>query len=187
MTLPTFITPADVLVQQCINGDTAAYRALYNRYSKAMYNTALRIVNHTADAEDILQESFTDAFAKLDAFEGRATFGAWLKQIVVNKSISHLKRKKLVFDSNETVLENLADEPWVQEEELLLSVAQIKKAVHLLPDGYRTVLLLYLFEGYDHDEISAILQVAPSTVRTQYTRARQKLLQLIKKEEMYEQ
>jgi RNA polymerase sigma-70 factor (ECF subfamily) len=70
-------------VRQCIDGDTSAYRVLYDRYSKAMFNTALRIVNKVADAEDVLQDSFTDAFLQLSSFENRSTFGAWLKQIVV--------------------------------------------------------------------------------------------------------
>jgi RNA polymerase sigma factor (sigma-70 family) len=78
---------AETLVQQCLKGEATAYRLLYNRYSQAMYNTALRIVNRTDDAEDVLQESFIDAFAQLARFEGRSTFGAWLKQIVVNKSV----------------------------------------------------------------------------------------------------
>lgn len=188
MTLTTFIPPADELVQQCISGDTAAYRILYNRYAKAMYNTALRIVNHAADAEDVLQESFTDAFAKLEDFEGRSTFGAWLKQIVVNKSISVLKKQRISFaDIGVNVMENIAEEKDVNEDEINYNVESIKKAVQKMPDGYRTVLLLYLFEGYDHEEIAEILQVAQSTVRTQYIRAKQKLLQLLKKEALYEQ
>jgi RNA polymerase sigma factor (sigma-70 family) len=86
---------AETLVQQCLKGETNAYRLLYNRYSQAMFNTALRIVNRTDDAEDVLQESFIDAFAQLSRFEGRSTFGAWLKQIVVNKSISYLRKKRV--------------------------------------------------------------------------------------------
>ena len=98
MNLSTIIPSADVLVQQCLNGEASAYRALYDRYSKAMYNTALRILNRTDDAEDILQEAFTDAFQQLRSFEGRSTFGAWLRQIVVYKSIAHLKKQKLYFN-----------------------------------------------------------------------------------------
>ena len=75
-------------MRQCIDGQTSAYRVLYDRYSKAMFNTALRIVNKTADAEDVLQDSFTDAFMQLSSFEHKSTFGAWLKQIVVFKSIT---------------------------------------------------------------------------------------------------
>lgn len=151
-----------------------------------MFNTALRIVNKAADAEDVLQDSFTDAFTQLRSFENKSTFGAWLKQIVVFKSISFLKRQRMSFVDMETVA-NLPQENELDEAAIWYTVAMIKQTMQKLPDGYRTVLSLYLFEGYDHEEISEILGVAQSTVRTQYIRAKQKLLQLLKKGEVYEQ
>jgi RNA polymerase sigma-70 factor (ECF subfamily) len=172
-------------VRQCIDGDTSAYRVLYNRYSKAMFNTALRIVNKIPDAEDVLQDSFIDAFTQLRSFEGRSTFGAWLKQIVVFKSIALLKRHRINFVEVETIGE-LPEEKELDEADTWYTVDLIKQTIQQLPDGYRTVLTLYLFEGYDHEEISEILGVAQSTVRTQYIRAKQKLLQLLKKGEVYE-
>jgi RNA polymerase sigma factor (sigma-70 family) len=183
----TIIPTADTLVQQCIDGDTMAYRLLYNRYAKAMYNTALRIVNRTADAEDILQESFIDAFDQLKKFQNKSTFGAWLKQIVVFKSISFLKKQKMIITEIEEGTEKLKDDIQEDEDEIKYTVKVIKQAVKQLPDGYRTVLSLYLFEGYDHEEIAEILQTAKSTVRTQYIRAKQKLLHIVKKGEVYEQ
>lgn len=179
------IPTADSLVRQCINGDTSAYRVLYDRYSKAMFNTALRIVNKAADAEDVLQDSFTDAFMQLSSFENKSTFGAWLKQIVVFKSISFLKRQRISFVDMETV-PDLPAEKELDEAGIWYTVEMIKQTMQRLPDGYRTVLSLYLFEGYDHEEISEILGVAQSTVRTQYIRAKQKLLQLLKRGEVYE-
>jgi RNA polymerase sigma factor (sigma-70 family) len=177
-----------VLVQQCIKGERAAYRQLYDRYAKSMYNTALRIVNQSADAEDILQEAFSDAFAKLTEFEGRSTFGAWLKQIVVHKSVSLLKKQRLMFTNIECEMAaNATEEEQVNEHQILYTIESIKLAIRQLPDGYRTVLSLYLFEGYDHEEIAEILQLAKSTVRSQYIRGKEKLLQRLKKEELYEQ
>src|SRR5687767_8141371 len=132
-----------------------------------MFNTALRIVNKTADAEDILQDSFTDAFMQLSSFENKSTFGAWLKQIVVFKSIGFLKRQRMSFVDMETVAD-LPEENAVDEAGIWYTVEMIKQTMQKLPDGYRTVLSLYLFEGYDHEEISEILGVAQSTVRTQY-------------------
>ena len=173
-------------MRQCINGDTSAYRVLYDRYSKAMFNTALRIVNKAADAEDVLQDAFTDAFTQLRSFENKSTFGAWLKQIVVFKSISLLKRQRMSFVDMETVAD-LPEENELDEAGIWYTVEMIKQTMQQLPDGYRTVLSLYLFEGYDHEEISEILGVAQSTVRTQYIRAKQKLLRLLKKGEVYEQ
>ena len=151
-----------------------------------MFNTALRIVNKTADAEDVLQDSFTDAFMQLSSFEHKSTFGAWLKQIVVFKSITHMKKQRKSFVDMENA-EDLPDENESDEADIWYTVDMIKQRIQELPDGYRTVLSLYLFEGYDHEEISEILGVAQSTVRTQYIRAKQKLLKLLKKGEVYEQ
>lgn len=186
LNLSTIIPSADVLVQQCLNGEASAYRALYDRYAKAMYNTALRILNRTDDAEDILQEAFTDAFQQLSSFEGRSTFGAWLRQIVVYKSLAHLKKQKLHLNGLESDAENIADEPMLEEDEVWYTVDSIKQALQKLPDGYRTVLTLHLIEGFEQEEVAAMMKVAHSTVRTQYMRAKQKLLQVLK-QEVYEQ
>jgi RNA polymerase sigma-70 factor (ECF subfamily) len=171
----------DELVERCKQGDAQSYEALYRQYSKAMFNTSLRIVNNTADAEDVLQESFLDAFRNLHDFHYRSTFGAWMKKIVINKSINLLrKRKAILIDMEADELQDVADNEPVNEEEIQYKVEEVKKMILKLPDGYRTVLSLYLLEGYDHEEISQILQISHNTVRTQYVRAKQKLLSLIK-------
>jgi RNA polymerase sigma factor (sigma-70 family) len=170
----------DELVARCKEGDAQSYERLYHQYAKAMFNTSLRIVNNTADAEDVLQESFVAAF-RLDRFDYSSTFGAWLKRIVINRSIDLLRKRKLqVIHLEESPAERLADIV-VEEENIQLKVDEIRKAVASLPDGYRTVLSLVLFEGYDYSEIAGILDITESTVRTQYHRARQKLLHTLKK------
>ncbi|RYG29268.1 MAG: RNA polymerase sigma factor [Chitinophagaceae bacterium] len=186
MELTAKIPTADVLVEQCINGDKTAYRLLYERYARAMYNTALRITNNTADAEDVLQESFTDAFMQISSFRQQSTFGAWIKQIVVFKSISLIKKRRLSLVEMEPENLEVPLEMSTSEEEIEFNVNAVKAALHSLPDGYRAVLSLYLLEGYDQEEIANIMQVAPSTVRTQYIRGKQKLLAMLKKEKMYE-
>ena len=171
----------DELVERCRQGDRRSYGELYQKYSRAMYNTSLRIVNHTADAEDVLQESFVDAFAAIDSFAYKSTFGAWLKRIVINKSINTLRKKKMdIIDIDKTTALHMAEEDEYDEDGLKLKVEEIKKAVRELPNGYRTVLTLHLFEGYDQEEIAEILQISHATVRTQYMRAKQKLLFIIK-------
>ena len=146
-----------------------------------MYNTSLRIVNNTADAEDVLQESFLDAFRSLHDFHYRSTFGAWLKKIVINKSINMLrKRRNDLVDPENTELQAVTEEETVSEEDIQYKVEEVKKMISRLPDGYRTVLSLYLLEGYDHEEISQILNISHNTVRTQYVRAKQKLLTFLK-------
>jgi RNA polymerase sigma-70 factor (ECF subfamily) len=171
----------DELVERCRQGDRKSYGELYQKYAKAMYNTSLRIVNHTADAEDVLQESFCDAFAAIDSFGYKSTFGAWLKRIVINKSINALRKRKMdIIDIEKTTALHLPEEDKYDEENMKFKVEEIKKAVKELPNGYRTVLSLHLFEGYDHEEIAEILQISHATVRTQYMRGRQKLLLIIK-------
>ncbi|MEP6674279.1 MAG: RNA polymerase sigma factor [Ferruginibacter sp.] len=178
LTLPV---QRDQLIERCIDGDTAAYRELYERYSKAMFNTCCRILNNTAEAEDVLQESFIEAFKNIHSFEYRTSFGGWLKQICVNRSINQLKKRKVTWvDIEKLNSHDAPDEPSVDEDGINLKVDAVKKAILQLPDGYRTVLNLYLLEGYDHEEIAAILNVAESTTRTQFIRGKQKLLQLLK-------
>lgn len=176
----------DELVERCKSGDTLAYKELYHRYARAMYNTCLRILDDITEAEDVLQESFTEAFKNLAAFEYRTSFGGWIKQICVNRSINQLKKRRIDWVDIETAdTHNRAVEESMSEEDVSLKVASVKKAIMQLPDGYRTVLSLYLLEGYDHEEIASILNVAESTTRTQFIRAKQKLLQILNKE--YEQ
>lgn len=169
------------LVDKSLKGDTRSFQVLYQTHAKAMFNTALRILGNAADAEDILQDSFLDAFKNLNKFSGQSTFGAWIKQIVIYKSINLLKKKKVPFveigngalDMEEAHNE---DPGWES-----MQIEAIRKAMQRLPDGFRTVLSLYLFEGYDHEEIAVILGVAHATVRTQYVRGKKKLLDLIGK------
>lgn len=162
------------LVVACKQGDRQSQFKLYNLYAKAMYNTALRIVQDEAEAADVLQEAFIDAFSRLDSFRQESTFGLWMKQIVVNKSISTLRKRKLDFQSLDE-----SDEPVEEEEsenDVELQVAAIKQAIGRLPEGYRLVLTLYLLEGYDHEEIAHILRISEATSRSQYLRGKRKLL-----------
>ena len=169
------------LIERCLRGDTLGYKELYVLYSKAMYNTCLRMLNNVAEAEDVLQESFIEAFKNLQHFEYRTSFGGWLKQICINRAINQLKKRKIDWVDMEKITGyDSAEELPVDELEITLKVESVKKAIMKLPDGYRTVLNLYLLEGYDHEEIAEILHVAESTTRTQYMRAKQKLLQLLK-------
>jgi RNA polymerase sigma factor (sigma-70 family) len=166
------------LVSQGRRGDPRSFRLLYQQYARAMFNTALRIVGNRADAEDILQEAFLDAFRNLDRFSGESTFGAWLRQIVVFKSINQLKKKKLVLIEGPWDGVPPEDDPDPEAE--TYRVRQIRDALQQLSTGFRTVLSLYLFEGYDHEEIAGILGVAHATVRTQYIRGKKRLLEIIK-------
>lgn len=157
------------------------YEFLYRQYSKAMFNVALRIVNNTPDAEDILQESFIDAFRKIDTLEHHGSFGAWLKRIVINKSINKINRTKFRFlDIEIANVYAIAGEEYEEKDDPELKVETIKQAIQQLPDGYRTIICLKLLEGYKHEDIAEILKISPGTVRTQYIRAKRKVLEILK-------
>ena len=145
-----------------------------------MLNVAFRIVGNIADAEDVLQESFLDAFSKVKDFRQETTFGLWLKQIVVHRSINLLRKKKVEWvELGENELDGIADEVVDNDEEMQYQVAVVKQAMNKLPEGYRVVLSLYLLEGYDHEEIGQILNIAENTSRTQFLRAKRKLQALL--------
>lgn len=165
------------LIAQCIRGDAKAQHSLYGQYSKAMYNICLRMVRDRMDAEDVLQNSFIQVFKGLKSFKGNSTLGAWIKRIVINNNIDFLKKRKIYFEEIDDRLEVVAEnnsEPQVQYE-----VNLVHHNINLLPDGYRVVLSLYLLEGYDHKEIGEILGVTVATSKSQYSRAKKKLKELI--------
>jgi len=144
-----------------------------------MLNVAFRIVGNTGDAEDVLQEAFLDAFSKVKDFRQETTFGLWLKQIVVNRSVNLLRKRKLEWTEINDELENIPDKESEDDEDIQYQVKQVKTAMKKLPEGYRVVLSLYLFEGYDHEEIGQILNIAENTSRTQFLRAKRKLQALL--------
>ncbi len=172
------------MIDRCLAGDQKAYYELYKMYSKAMYNICFRILGDKAQAEDALQEAFVSAFQNLGGFEGRASFGAWLKRIVVNTAVSHLKKRRIDFEGIDERMDVLPEEAHgdKDENELILQVGAIREAIRELPAGFRTVFSLYLLEGYDHGEIAEILGISESTSKTQYKRAKMKLKDILKKE-----
>ncbi len=147
-----------------------------------MYNVSLRIVQDKMEAEDVMQDSFLKAFKKIGTYKGEVSFGAWLKKIVVNRSLDLLKKRKVKF---EEINERKHDSGDFQMETKEIDLAKIKVALSKMPEGYRVVLSLYLFEGYDHEEISQVLNISNSASRTQYMRAKNKLKELLKKDEVF--
>lgn len=145
-----------------------------------MYNVGYRITGSEEDAEDVLQEAFVSAFRNLESYRGDATFGSWIKRIVVNKAINLLKKRKLelVREGDEfDAPEEEAEGEYLPE----LSVEKVRRCIDMLPDGYRSVLSLYLIEGYDHQEIAEIMGITESTSKSQLNRAKNKLKELLTK------
>ncbi len=170
------------VIDRCRAGKREAQYQLYKLYYKSMYSTSLRMVGNAEDAEDVMQEAFLSAFKKIDTYKGEVSFGAWLKKIVVNRSLDYLKKRKVVFEEiNERIIEE--ENPMMDTHEI--DIAKIKKAINQLPEGYRVVLSLYLLEGYDHDEISEILGISNSSSRSQLLRAKLKLRDYLVKDEVF--
>ena len=173
------------LIEQSKRGDTASQYRLYKLYARGMFNIAMRMMNSREEAEDMLQESFIDAFSKLAGFRYDSSFGSWLKRIVINHCLNEIKRKKTdlqffddmnLFDSQKEV-----DEP---EYENRLNVDNIRKAMDKLPDGAKMIFSLYLLEGYDHVEIAQILNISESNSKSQYMRAKRKIKEILTQEDL---
>jgi len=159
-------------------GDSRAQYQLYQLYSRAMYNVCYRMINNREEAEDMLQESFSEAFHRLGTFRFESAFGAWLKRITVNKCINALKKRKAKLVPVEE-LPDLQDQDEDKVDVSSITVTQVREAMESLPEGYRVIFSLYLLEGYDHAEISQIMDISESTSKSQYLRARQKLKEIL--------
>ncbi len=165
------------IIEKCLQGDIKAQFQLYKQYSKAMYNIAIRILDNKMDAEDILQESFSTAFRRLNELENRDAFAGWLKRIVINNCISQQRKKRIRFeDMDEFRLEDNTNPEGDLPENT--DPALVHEAIRKLPVKGRTVLVLHALEGYRHREIAALLDISESTSKTQYSRA----LTLLRKE-----
>jgi RNA polymerase sigma-70 factor (ECF subfamily) len=168
------------LIERCRAGEREAFYKVYKLYSKAMYNVCYRITGSEDDAEDVLQDSFISAFKNLQSYRADASFGSWLKKIVVNKAINLIQKRKMdPLPEHEDW--DVAEEEAPMEYGNGLTVESVKRAIEQLPDGYRTVLSLYLLEGYDHQEIAEIMRITESTSKSQLNRAKGKLRDILSK------
>ncbi|WP_242119694.1 RNA polymerase sigma factor [Aestuariivivens sediminicola] len=169
------------IIKKCKQNNRKAQLQLYNQYCDGMYIVAMRFLKNSNDAEDVVQEAFIKAFTKLDQYKAEVTFGAWLKRIVVNKCIDFLKaQKQRLIDLDEVhlkVVDTSNDDKWLVDDTTTLN--DVKTAINKLPDKYKYVVMLYLIEGYDHQEISEILKISEVSSRTQLSRGRSKLKELL--------
>ena len=167
------------LISKCRQNNAKAQLQLYDMYCNAMYIIALNYVKQEAVAEDMMQEAFIKAFQKIEAFDSKVSFGAWLKKIVINQCLDWLKKRKLrvVSIDNEHV-KIIEEDDWKVENNI--TVNQIYKAIEQLPDNYKISLKLFLLEGYDHQEISQILNITEVSSRSQVFRGKNKLRELLK-------
>ncbi len=166
------------IVELSIAGNRKAQFQLYKLYSKAMYNICCRMLNSREEAEDVLQEAFAEAFLRLGSFRFESSYGAWLKRIVINRCINHLKKRRVELNYREELPENSFNEE-DDPVDVQYEVSKILRAMEKLPDGYRVIFSLYLIEGYDHSEIAQIMGISESTSKSQFSRARQKVKEIL--------
>ena len=172
------------LIERCKKSDKNAQLQLYKAYYKAMYNTAIRILKDSFEAEDVMQEAFLTAFTKLDSYKGEVAFGAWLKRIVINKSINQFrKNNRYEMAKMEIVPENEIEEELFETNKF--HPKTILNAIQNLKENYRIILTLHLIEGFDYEEIQQILNYTNENVRTTILRAKKKLKQVLFAEMVY--
>lgn len=167
------------LIKKCKKQDQRSQMQIYKLYYKAMFNTCLRIVGNKSDAEDIMQDSFLSAFQKIEQYNEKGSFGGWLKRIVVNNSIDFTKRNKIFTEFDDQI--ELEEESSTEQAEINIRLKDIKEALNRIKNQYRIIISLFLFEGYDHDEISEILNISYNLSRTRYHRAKEQLKKEINK------
>ncbi len=169
------------LIEKCRQNNRIAQLQLYNQYCDGMFAVAMRFVNNTFEAEDIVQEAFIKAFTKLHQYKAEVSFGAWLKRIVINKSIDLLKSKKQhMLELDEVhlkVVDSSNENEWLVDD--MITLEDVKAAIEKLPEKYQYVVMLYLIEGYDHQEISEILNITEVASRTQLSRGKAQLKELL--------
>lgn len=165
------------LIANCKKGNQKAQLEIYKLYYKAMYNSALRILKNQADAEDVMQDSFLDAFTRIQLYREEGSFGGWLKRIVINNAMDFIRNQKPTNEIDESHILLTDEEGDCIENDCRLE--DIKEAMKMIKQEYRIIISLYLFEGYDHEEIASIQNITYGLSRTRYSRARQSLLKVI--------
>ena len=167
-----------IWIEGCRKGLRSAQLKLYERYARMLFATCHRILNQAEEAEEAMQDSFLKILTHLDQYHEEMSFEGWMRQVAVRTAIDQLRRRSEELELLTDNLPDLAEEE--EEEEPRYTVDQVRHAMEQLPNGYRVVLSLYLFEGYDMEEIAQILHVKPASVRSQYLRGKRKLIEVIK-------
>lgn len=175
------------LITMCQANNDLGYTELYRKYARHIYNSIHRIVSHTAEAEDILQETFLTVFNDVGRLSNVINFEAWVKRIAINRSITHIRKKKIEFtDLGFTEIEAEKEYDEGENEIFDTKVEDVRNCIAQLPQGYKTIVNLYLFEQISQEEIATMLGISHNTVRTQYHRAKKKILSSLKDKAYYE-
>ena len=173
----------ELMLAGCLKNNAAAQEALYNRFSPRMLGVCYRFAKNREDAEDMLQEGFIKVFTQMHQYRNEGALEGWIRRIIVHTCINNLKKNKRFNESLDIVH---AHGVQVREESVpsIVQAKQVVECIRLLPIGYRTVLNLYAIEGYSHKEIADMLDIEESTSRSQYTRAKQMLEDILIKKKI---
>lgn len=165
------------LIDECIRQKRKAQFALYERFAPVMLSVCMRYSRNREEAEDLLQEGFLKVFDKIATFRGQGSLEGWIRRIMVNNSLNYLKSRKLIMveEDPQKMGESLADDHPADIPDDLYSPEVMLRAVQQLPDGYRVVFNLYVFEGYSHREVADSLGISENTSKSQLSRARRYL------------
>jgi RNA polymerase sigma factor (sigma-70 family) len=170
------------IIEECKANNRKAQLKLYKQYCDGMFCVAMRFLKNTDDAEDVTQESFIKAFQKIHQFKGDVTFGAWLKRIVINKSIDFLKSKQQkMLELDESFMSIATDDDWTVDSGI--NIDGVKLAIESLPEKYKYVVMMFLMEGFDHNEIAQVLGLTASNCRTRLMRGKGLLKEILKNKE----
>jgi RNA polymerase sigma-70 factor (ECF subfamily) len=170
----------ELILQGCRKNDPAAQQLLYQKYSPKMLSVCYRYAKSREDAEDMLQEGFVKIFLQINRYEHKGSLEGWILRVIVHTCINHLKKYKKF---NDVVDLAYAANLIIREDNIpgIVQAKQIVESIRALPIGYRTVLNLYAIEGYSHKEIGSMLEIEESTSRSQYTRAKNLLEEILGK------
>lgn len=176
----------ELLLQACLKNDASAQHELYNRYSPRMLSVCYRYSKSREDAEDMLQEGFIKVFTQISKYESRGSLEGWILRIIVHTCINHLKKNKKFTDNVDIAYAGniIISEDYIPS---IIQAKQVVESIRTLPIGYRTVLNLYAIEGYSHKEIGKLLDIEESTSRSQYTRAKNMLEDILVKKKIIQQ
>jgi len=154
-----------------IRNNAVAQEALYNKFSPKMLGVCYRFAKNKEDAEDMLQEGFIKVFTQLHQYRNEGALEGWIRRIIVHTCINVLKKNKKFSESVDIIYANNIH---IKEDMIpsIMQAKQVVESIRMLPLGYRTVLNLYAIEGYSHKEIANLLDIEESTSRSQYTRAK---------------
>ena len=168
------------LIKATLEGSQKAQMQLYDTYCQAMFNIACRYLKNHEDAKDAMQEGFLKAFVNIKSYKDTSTFGAWLKRIIINQCIDVLKKRQFITQSLEIENSQVVDDNDDWQFDSAITKQDITNAIDRLSEKYKTVISLYLLEGYDHEELSQILGIPVKTSRTQLRRAKLQLQDALK-------